>query len=234
MMSTTQKALLYANIPTSADIYGVEVNKMYRDRFPMSPITYPMITVSILSEGIKAHWNTWAPVSKVWNETTQEYDNYYGEQDIANISLTVWSETEEELRQICDVLEITLKLTHLGFDWPTDHMKFTGVKAVQLLEPYADKFVQEHTWRAVIDFTVEYLWAIPDVGPAIRAYEYLFETGNMKIDDLESMDTIDSFMPGSYGMNVLLKGWRSTVDLDVLLLTSVSSSYSSTLKVISG
>jgi hypothetical protein len=222
MMSSTQKALLYANIPTS--LYGITVEKRLRDRFTMSPITYPAITVTFLSEGIKKHWNTWGPTRTILNENTQEYDSYYGEQDIANISLTVWSETEDELRQLCDGLELYLKIAGLDFYWPDDHIKVTGIKGVQLLEPYGDEFTQIHVWRAVIDFTIEYLWDVIDLDPAIRAYQYLFEEGTPT--DTETMDTLYSYMPGSYSMSVLLKGWKSTYELDYLSLKQCQESYS--------
>ena len=228
MMSSTQKALLYANIPTS--LYGITVEKRLRDRFTMSPITYPAITVTFLSEGIKKHWNTWGPTRTILNEDTQEYDSYYGEQDIANISLTVWSETEDELRQLCDGLELYLKIAGLDFYWPDDHIKVTGIKSVQLLEPFGDEFTQTYVWRAVIDFTVEYLWDVIDLDPAIRSYQYLFEEGTST--DVETMDTLYSYMPGSYGMSVLIKGWKSTYEFDYLALKQCQKSYSMDMVII--
>lgn len=228
MMSSTQKALLYANIPTS--LYGITVEKRLRDRFTMSPITYPAITVTFLSEGIKKHWNTWGPTRTILNEDTQEYDSYYGEQDIANISLTVWSETEDELRQLCDGLELYLKIAGLDFYWPNDHIKVTGIKSVQLLEPFGDEFTQTYVWRAVIDFTIEYLWDVIDLDPAIRSYQYLFEEGTST--DVETMDTLYSYMPGSYGMSVLIKGWKSTYEFDYLALKQCQESYSMDMIII--
>jgi hypothetical protein len=229
MMSRTQKALLYANIPTL--IYDYVLDKRLRDRFLMSPVNYPAITVSFLSEGIKKGWSTGGPISKVRNPITQEYDSYYGEQDVANISLTVWSMDEDELRDICDGLEMYIKLGGLDFDWARDHIKVIGIKSVQLLEPFADEFVQEHTWRAVIDFTIEYLWAIIEVAPAIRAFEYLFDEGTDL--DKKSMNSLSSYMEGSYGMDLLIKGWRSTFTIDALVLCDCAKSYSMGLSITS-
>lgn len=224
MMSSTQKALLYANIPTN--LYGIIMNKRMRDRFTMSPINYPAITVSILSEGIKKHWNTWGPTRTILNEDTQEYDSYYGEQDIANISLTVWSETEDELRQLCDGLELYLKIAKLNFYWPDDHLKVSEIKSVQLLEPYADEFIQEHVWRAVIDFSVEYLWDVIDLDPAIRSYQYLFESEDNRNGDIITTDPSYGLMSGSYFMDICLRGSRSTYTADWLSLKTVSETYS--------
>jgi hypothetical protein len=210
-MSITQKTLLFANIPTTICNYTIE--KRMRDRFNMSPVTYPAITVSFMSEGIQKHWNTFAPIREVFNEVTKQYDRYYGGQDVANISLTVWSLDEDELREICHGLELQLRIAGLGFYWPRDHIKVTGIKAVQLLEPYADEFVQEHTWRAVIDFTVEYIWEILELDPSIKAFEYVFNDGPSF--DSKTIGPISKYVLGSYGMDILMKGWRCEYDFDM-------------------
>jgi len=231
MMSITQKTLVYANIPTT--YYGHTVQKRLKSQYIGSPVTYPTIDVKFASEGIKTRgtWSTAGAIKTILNPITQEWDTYQGEQQTANISLTVWSETENELREICDGIEMNLKISRLGFYWPTDHVKVTGVKSIILLEPYADEFVQEHTWKAIIDFTVEYLWSIIDLDPAIRSFQYLLEEGTSA--DEKAMNEISSYMEGSYGMTILIKGWSKSYTVDYLLLMEdIPNSYTMDMKVV--
>ena len=231
VMSATQKALLYANIPTS--LYEYTVEKRLRDRFLLSPVTYPAMTVSFLSEGIqKSRWNTWAPTQTTWNEDTQRYDNYYGGQEAATISITLWSETEDELRALADSLMRQIKLRRLDLDWAMHHLKVTTVKGVQWLEPFADEFIQEHTWRAVIDFEIEYLWEELEIAPAIRSYQYLFESGVSEYDNTAELDTMYSADMGSYLMGISISGWHSTYTIDWLALKDISSTASMSMKVV--
>ena len=224
-MSATQKALIYANIPTN--LYQYTVEKRLRDRFPASPINYPSMTVTFLSEGIKKHWNTWGPIETVWNDTTKRFDSYYGEQDSAMISVTLWSEDEDELRIITESLYKQLRLNRLSLDWVNDQVKLTNVKSVQWLEPYADEFIQEHIWRSVIDFEVEYLWKELELVSSIRSYGYLFGVP----DSSERLNEMYSAQNGSYLMSVLLKGFRSTYEIDIMYLISISNSYDMSLTI---
>jgi hypothetical protein len=190
----------------------------------MSPITYPAMTVTFMTEGIKKHWNTHAPVERTWNETTHRYDDYYGEQDGAVISITLWSEDEDELRILAESLYKQLRLRRLDLDWCEDQIKLTNVKGVQWLEPYADEFAQEHTWRAVIDFEVEYLWKELEVMPAIRSFEYLFNVG--EDEDIAPNETLYTVQDGSYLMGINMKGWRVPYNMDALILKgTVSETY---------
>lgn len=228
MMSITQKTLLYTSIPT--DLYQYSVEKRLRDRFPMSPVTYPAMTVSFLSEGVKKHWNTDAPVERAWNTDTQEWDDYYGSQDAATISISLWSFDEDELRIMSDALLRQLRLNRLGLDWVTDQMKIINIKGVQLLEPYADEFVQEHTWRSVIDIEVEYLWKDLQLAPAIRSFQYLFSAGT--ITSPHALNIMYSVMEGSYLMDVMITGWRKSYEVDFLLLTrGITSGYSMSMSI---
>lgn len=222
VMSSTQKALLYANIPT--ELYEYTVVKYMRNRFPTSPITYPALTVTFLTEGIKKHWNTGAPIETVWNETTHRYDSYYGGQDAATISLTLWSLDEDELRILADSMCRQLRLRGLDLDWVTDQIKVTNIKGVQWLDPYADEFVQEHTWRAVIDFEVEYLWKELEIAPAIRSYEYLFSVGPS--EDLISINALYSTQSASYMMDIMMLGFRSEYTIDLYVVKTENVSYS--------
>ncbi len=219
VMSTSQKALIYANIPTQ--LYEYTVEKRLRDRFFTSPVTYPAMTVTFQSEGIKKHWNTHGPVEHVWNTTTHRWDDYYGAQDAAMISVTLWSEDETELRIMAESLYRQLHIRGLDLVWATDQVKVTNVKGVQWLEPFADEFVQEHTWRAVIDFEVEYLWTEIEIMPAIRSFQYLFTIG--PDGDTAESNSLVSVQIGSYLMDINMRGWKCPYDADMLVMNGDTS-----------
>jgi len=109
-------------------------------------------------------------------------------------------------------------------------MKVTGVKAVTILEPYADEYYQEHTWRAVIDFTIEYLWAWVDLDPAIRAYEYLFKVGTPH--DVNHFSKLCSVMEGSYGIDIHIQGWKTEYLSDFLALKTEEDGCVFTLRIV--
>jgi len=234
-LSIEQKALLFARLPTILN--GVQVNKYLRDRFTMSPVVYPAMEVDILTEGVKKAWNTHGPVTTARNDDTQEYDEIYGELDEATISVTLWSEDRDELRMMADELEFAIKPIGwgLGLYWPEHHMKVSNVKSVQWLPPFPDEFTQKHTWRAVIDFTVEYRWDATLIAPEIRAFEYLFTgVGRPFVTTppvVATLPKLYSFMPGAYGMDMLLKGWRAAYTMDLLCESSVDASYGMSLLV---
>jgi hypothetical protein len=178
MLSVTQQAKLYSEIPTT--LADVPVTKYYRDRFE-GPTTYPSEVVSFLTMGIKKHWNTHASIEKVWNTDTHEWDEYYGEQDELIMNITLWDTSESRLYLITDDLEKTIKIDKLNLCWAVDHMKVTTFKGVSLLPPWPDEFNRVHPWRASIDIAVEYLWSEIEIAPAIRSFEYLFTAGNMEV-----------------------------------------------------
>ena len=227
MLSVTQKAKLYANIPAILSSYICD--KYLRDRF-FGPTVYPSETISFLTEGIRKGYGTWAPVSSYINADTKDWDDYFGEREEANLSVTLWSDTEEQLREIANSLEVLIKIDRLGLDWPTDHMKFSRFKNITLLPPYADEFNRIHSWRAVLDFTIEYEWAELELAPAIKAFTYLFTAGDLEVPNtaapplspplysfkgntwVKTYGPLSSYMPGSYGMDLNIRGWHASYE----------------------
>jgi hypothetical protein len=201
MLSPTQKALIYANLPSVLD--DITVTKYLRDRF-LGPTDYPSMAISFLTEGIRRGFGTWAPINTYKNPDTQDWDSTFGEQSECNLSVTLWSENEDQLRELAYALETLIKIDRLGLDWATHHIKFTRFKNVTLLPPYPDEFNRVHSWRAVLDFALEYEFAELELADAIKAFTYLFEEG--PITDLKLSPVLTSYMPGSFGMDICIRG----------------------------
>ncbi len=224
MLSITQRAKLLSVIPT--DLADLDVKLLRKDRLNNDDYEFPSMRVNIISQGIRVRPNTWAPIRKNYDGYQGDVIQYLGQHQQATISITLLAEsltagtdqtTPETLDQMVYDLQKEIEIYRLGLYWPDDYMKVVpGSGKVTYLPPFQAKAADEHwIYPAVYDFRIEYEFNVLDETPNIHAIDYEWSMSDIAEN---KYITLVNVHPPWYAMDVCLKGWYRSVEMDMLLL----------------
>jgi hypothetical protein len=224
MLSITQRARLLEVIPT--DLADLTVKLLRKDRLGNDDYVFPSMRINIISQGIRVRPNTWAPIRKNYDGYQGDVIQYLGQHQQATISITLLAEsvtagtdqtTPETLDQMVYDLQKEIEIYRLGLYWPTDYMKVVpGSGKVTYLPPFQAKASDEHwIYPAVFDFRVEYEFNVLDETPNIHAIDYEWSLSDLA--ENKYINLVNAHPPW-YSMDVCLRGWYRSVEMDMLLL----------------
>jgi hypothetical protein len=239
MLSVGQRARLLAAIPTSLGDYTV--NKLRKDRFK-NPVGYPNMKISILSQGIKTGPTTRGYIKKTYTGEQGDAEAWFGVFYKATVSISLETSSQvhgsadtdslEELDEIAYYLAEEIEINRLGFIWHDDYMKvLSGTTKVIPQQPFFDEYENRWINSCTFDFAIEYRFSAIDPTPNIHALEYDFSAGT--VEDSVYTDHAAYTHPPYYGMDVVIKGWRVPLSMDLTLMSlrKNSSLYVSTIIV---
>lgn len=224
MLSITQRARLLAAIPTN--LADLNIKLLRKDRLGNDDYSFPSMRINIISQGIRVRPNTAAPIRKNYDGYQGDVIQYLGQHQQASISIILMAEsftsktdqvTPELLDQMIYELQLEIEIQRLGLYWPTDYMKVVpGSGKVTYLPPFQAKASDEHwIYVAAYDFKIEYEFSVLDETPNIHAIDYEWSLSNLEENKYVNLTNVHAPW---YEMSVCIKGWRSSIDVDLLLL----------------